>query len=160
MEDITKQQAMILFEQGFRQQMRGNLTEAIDLYKRSLGMQETAEAHTFLGWTYSMLNRYRDAIAACKKAIEVDPDYGNPYNDIGSYLIELEEIDEALEWLEKATLATRYDNPQFPYVNMARAHEKQGRYLSALDAYEKALDIAPLDRVALHSKYSLIARLN
>jgi tetratricopeptide (TPR) repeat protein len=29
-----------------------------------------------------------DAIAECKKAVELDPDLGNPYNDIGAYLIE------------------------------------------------------------------------
>lgn len=160
MEDIAKQQAKILFEQGYRQQMRGNLTEAIDLYKRSLSMNETAETHTFLGWTYSMSNRYQEAIEACKKAIEIDPEYGNPYNDIGSYLIQLDEIDEALEWLNKATASTRYDNPQFPYINMARAYEKQGRYQSALDAYNKALEISPLDRSALHHKYMLVGQLN
>lgn len=160
MEDIAKQQAKILFDQGYRQQMRGNLTDAIDLYKRSLEMNETAEAHTFLGWTYSMINRYQDAIDECKKAIEIDPEYGNPYNDIGSYLMQLDEIDEALEWLNKATTTTRYEHPQFPYVNIGQAHEKQGRYKSALDAYDKALEISPLDRSALHHKYMLVGRLN
>jgi hypothetical protein len=29
-----------------------------------------------------------DAITECHHAIEVDPDFGNPYNDIGAYLIE------------------------------------------------------------------------
>ena len=30
------------------------------------------------------------------------PTFGNPYNDIGAYLIAKGELDEAIEWLEKA----------------------------------------------------------
>ena len=52
----------------------------------------TAEAYTFLGWTYHFQGRIEDAIAECKRAIEVDPEFGNPYNDIGAYLIELEPL--------------------------------------------------------------------
>ena len=47
----------------------------------------TAEAHTFLGWVYSFQSRYDEAIAECLEAIRVDETLGNPYNDIGSYLL-------------------------------------------------------------------------
>jgi len=50
-----------------------------------------------------------EAIAECKRAIEVDPEFGNPYNDIGSYLIALGRHDEAIPWLEQAIVAPRYD---------------------------------------------------
>jgi hypothetical protein len=36
------------------------------------------------------------------RAIQVDPDFGNPYNDIGAYLINLGRHDEAMAWLEQA----------------------------------------------------------
>ena len=36
-----------------------------------------------------MLRHTEEAIAECEKAIALDPDYGNPCNDIGVYLIEL-----------------------------------------------------------------------
>ena len=160
MEDITKQQAKVLFERAYRQQVRGNLSEAIALYRQSLALQPTAEAHTFLGWSYSMLNRYEEAIDQCKLAIDLDPNYGNPYNDIGSYLIELGRSEEAVEWLEMATQAERYDSPQFPYINMGKAFELQGRYLSALSSYDRALMIDPFDRSAISAKYALIGRLN
>ncbi|MFT5193520.1 MAG: tetratricopeptide (TPR) repeat protein [Cellvibrionaceae bacterium] len=160
MEDISKQQAKILFDRAYRQQVRGNFSEAIALYRQSLELQPTAEAFTFLGWTYSILNRYDEAIEQCKLAIEVDPDYGNPYNDIGSYLIALGRSDEAVEWLEQATQATRYDAPQFPYINMGKAYEQQGRNRSALQAYDRALLINPLDQAALRPKYALLAKMN
>ncbi|MEM8863609.1 MAG: tetratricopeptide repeat protein [Chloroflexota bacterium] len=160
MEEISKKQAKILFERGYRQQMRGNFSEAIMLYRQSIDLTPTAEAHTFLGWTYSMLDRYDEAIEHCKQAINIDPEYGNPYNDIGSYLITQGRSEEAITWLEKATHATRYDSPQFPYINMGRAFEHQGRYRSALQAYDRALMINPLDRNALNMKYGLVGKMN
>ena len=51
---------------------------------------------------YSFQGRPDDAIAECKIAIAVDPDFGNPYNDIGAYLIELGREEEAVTWLERA----------------------------------------------------------
>ena len=110
-----------MFDRAYKQQRRGNLSEAISLYRQSIDLKPSAEAHTFLGWTYSMLERYDEAIEQCKIAIELDPDYGNPYNDIGSYLLTQGRPEEALEWLEKATEAVRYDSPQFPFINMGQA---------------------------------------
>ena len=48
-----------------------------------------AEGRTFPGWSLSMLRHVEEAVAECRKAIALDPDYGNPYNDIWACLIEL-----------------------------------------------------------------------
>ena len=98
-ESITYQQAMVLVERAYRAQMRGEVTNAIELYERSLEVFPTAEAHTYLGWTYSMMQRYDEAIEQCELAIIVDPTFGNPYNDIGAYLIEMGKSNEAIPWL-------------------------------------------------------------
>jgi tetratricopeptide (TPR) repeat protein len=158
--DLAKEQAMILFDRAFRHQMKGELADAIVLYERSLTTWPTAEAHTYLGWTYSMLDRYDEAIDSCKKAIEVDPSFGNPYNDIGAYLIELKQWEEALPWLNKATTAQRYDSPQFPYLNLGRVHEHLGRYGTALTFYDRALEIDHFYQEAFWGKYRLLGRMN
>lgn len=159
-DDISRQQAMILFERAYRHQMRGEFGEAIALYKRSLAVQPTAEAHTFLGWTYSMMNRYDEAIEACQQAIAVDPTFGNPYNDIGAYLIELDRWEEAIPWLEKATQASRYEAPQYPHLNLGRVYEHLGRYRTALSCYDRAIQIAPLYRTAVWAKYNLLSKVS
>jgi tetratricopeptide (TPR) repeat protein len=158
--DLAKEQAMILLDRAFRHQMKGELADAIVLYERSLATWPTAEAHTYLGWTYSMLDRYDEAIVSCKKAIEIDPSFGNPYNDIGAYLIELKQWEEALPWLNKATTAQRYDSPQFPYLNLGRVHEHLGRYGTALTFYDRALEIDHFYQEAFWSKYRLLGRMN
>lgn len=157
---IAQQQAQILIERAYREQIQGNLGDAIQLYRRSISMFPTAEAHTFLGWVYSMLERYDEAIAECEQAIALDPDFGNPYNDIGAYLIELEQYDEAVPWLERALEAPRYSSPQYPYINLGRIYEHWGDTYAALDAYKQALEIDPLYLPAEWARTLLLARLN
>ena len=131
--------AVKLLERAYRKHMRGKLIEAIWLYKRSIEYFSTAEAHTFLGWAYSFQNRFEDAIEECEQAILTDPDFGNPYNDIGSYLIALERLDEAIPWLEKATVALRYEPRHFPWANLGRVYEMLGNSHKALESFLKAL---------------------
>lgn len=159
-DDILKEQAMILVERAQRHQMKGEFADAIILYRRSLAILPTAEAYTYLGWTYSMMNRYPEAIESCKLAIEVDESFGNPYNDIGAYMIELNHWEEAIPWLEKATKAPRYEARQFPHLNLGRVYEHLGRFRTALSYYERALAIDPFNRAALWAKYKLIGRMN
>jgi len=135
--------AASLFQQAFDAQMRGDLDLAVDLYKRSTEAYPTAEAHTFLGWTYSFQGRLEDAIAECQRAIGVDPEFGNPYNDIGAYLIEMGRYDEAIPWLEKATRARRYEAPHYPHLNLGRAYVALDMFSKAVEEFERALEIRP-----------------
>ena len=159
-EEISRQRAQILLEQGYRHQMKGEIADAILLYKRSISVYATAEAYTFLGWTYSMIELHEKAIAMCKKAIEIDPAFGNPYNDIGAYLIELEQWEDAIPWLEEATTAPRYESPEFPYLNLGRVYEQLGELYQALNYYNRALSAAPLYLPAEWAKNVLLGRLN
>ncbi len=159
-QEIAREKAHILLERAYQHQVRGEMGDAIVLYKRSIATFPTAEAHTFLGWTYSLLDRHEEAIDECKKAIALDPDFGNPYNDIGAYLIESGRYEEAIPWLEKAMKARRYESPQFPHVNLGRVYELLDQPFKALDCYNKAVEIAPLYLPATWAKYLLIGRLN
>src|SRR5256886_13408943 len=93
------QKAFELLQEAYRLQMEGELDAAIERYQQSIALHPTAEAHTFLGWTYSFQGRLEDAIAQCKEAIAVDADFGNPYNDIGSYLVKRGRLHEAVSLL-------------------------------------------------------------
>jgi tetratricopeptide (TPR) repeat protein len=86
-DERLKLRAILLWQEGYRAHMDGDLERAVELYTKSIELSPTAEAYTFRGWAYSHMGRTDDAIAECHKAIEVDPDFGNPYNDIGAYLI-------------------------------------------------------------------------
>ncbi len=99
---VLKDQALTLWMKGQKHHLRGDFNRAIELYTKSLALYPTAEAYTFRGWAYSFQGRLDEAIDECKKAIAVDQTFGNPYNDIGSYLVNKGKLDEAIEWLERA----------------------------------------------------------
>jgi Tfp pilus assembly protein PilF len=142
-EDERFRQAVALFQEGYRQQMAGDLEGAIRSYQKSLAAHPTAEAHTFLGWTYSFQGKLEAAIAECKEAIAVDPDFGNPYNDIGSYLIKLDRHDDAIPWLEAAIKAPRYEPRHFPHCNLGQVYAAKGMLARAIEEFARALEIEP-----------------
>jgi tetratricopeptide (TPR) repeat protein len=155
-----RQRAAELFQEAYDAQMRGDLQEAVRLYKSSLAAHPTAEAHTFLGWTYSFLGDLEEAIACCKRAIEVDPSFGNPYNDIGAYLIERGELDAAVPWLQKAKAAPRYEAPQFPRFNLGRLYLAKDMLGAALREFEEALEVQPGYEPAIRAIAAVKRRLN
>ena len=160
MTQANRKQALELWEQAQEHHLSGDIDGAIALYTRSIEVCPTAEAYTFRGWAYSFQGRIEDAIAECKKAIDVDPSFGNPYNDIGSYLLKLGELEEAIGWLEKAKEAPRYEPRHFPYMNLGRVYAAQGMILRAIEEFEGALVIAPGDRVCLAALEKLREALN
>jgi tetratricopeptide (TPR) repeat protein len=138
-----KEKALELVGQAMNHQMSGEVDEAIGLYKRSIALHPTADAHTYLGWAYSFQGRIEDAIAECEIAIKLDPEFGNPYNDIGVYLMQQQRLDEAIPWLEKAKLAKRYEPRHFPYQNLGRVYLAKGMLQKALQEFRGALGIEP-----------------
>ncbi len=151
---------MSLFQEGYELQTQGLWADAMARYRESIRLRPTAEAHTFLGWCYSFLKLYDEAIAECKKAIAVDPAFGNPYNDIGAYLIELNRPDEAVAWFEQAIYAPRYDARCYPLYNLGRVYEKKGDWLRAIHFYRLALRENPSYDLARTAWMNLQARLN
>ena len=140
--------------------MEGKLDEAIEHYQRSVAVHPTAEAHTFLGWSLSFQGRLQEATAECLRAIEIDPDFGNPYNDIGVYLMQQGKLDEAIPWLAKAKQARRYEPRQFPFMNLGRVYLQQGRPWDALREFEGAVQAAPGDVHAAKTLHQLRGQLN
>ena len=137
------ERAIKLFHEAYSRQMEGERDEAMRLYRESIRCCPTAEAHTFLGWTFSSLERYDEAIEECQKAIALDPEFGNPYNDIGAYLINLGRPDEAIPWLEKAIRARRYEAYHYPHCNLGQVYLAKGMLKKALEEFEKAVVIQP-----------------
>jgi Tfp pilus assembly protein PilF len=159
-DSFVRQRALELWNDGVALHMRGDLEGAVRLYTRSIEIDPTAEAHTFRGWAYHGMGRLDDAIAECKRAIEVDPTLGNPYNDIGAYLIGKGELDDAIPWLERAKRAPRYEPRHFPYMNLGRLYAAKGMIARAIGEFERALELEPGDPVSAEMLARLRATLN
>jgi len=155
-----KREAWEYFQKAYEHQMKGELEEAANLYKRSIESHPTAEAYTFLGWTYSFMGKLDEAIEECHRAIQADPEFGNPYNDIGAYLIEKGQFDEAIPWFHQAMQAKRYESPAFPHLNLGRVYERKGEWNQAMECYKKALALNPNYALAKRALGRLIGMLN
>jgi len=156
----AKREAVELFERAYRAQRDSDYEEAIRLYRRSIETYPTAEAHTFLGWVYSFQGRYREAIEQCLEAIRVDDTLGNPYNDIGCYLLTQGDFYGCVRWFKRALQAPRYESYAFPHFNLGRVYEARGRLLEAARHYGLALEQAPDYGQAATALRRMQARLN
>ncbi|MDQ3665329.1 MAG: tetratricopeptide repeat protein [Acidobacteriota bacterium] len=139
----AKYQARQLFQEAYQAQLAQDYESASELYQRSIETYPTAEAHTFLGWVYSFQNRYDEAISECLEAIRVDETLGNPYNDIGSYLLAKGDFYGCVRWFKRALFAPRYDSYAFPHFNLGRVYELRRKYLDAARHYTLALEQQP-----------------
>ncbi len=131
------------FELAYEMQMQGDLDRAMYYYTRSLDCIESPEAYTFMAWTESMRGHFERAIELCRKAIGLDSDFGNPWNDLGAYLLALDRPQEAIPYLEQALRSPRYLTYHYAHYNLGRAYEKIGDRSRARDKFRAALEIEP-----------------
>ena len=127
------------FELAYEMQMHGELDKAMYYYGRSLDCVESPEAYTFMAWAESMRGNFQRSIELCRRAIELDPDFGNPWNDLGAYLLALDRPQDALPFLEQALRCSRYLTYHYAHYNLGRAFEKLGDRSRARRKYEEAL---------------------
>jgi Tfp pilus assembly protein PilF len=156
----ASERASELLAEGLALQRMGAHGEAMEYYRRSLDACPTAEAHTYLGWALGMQGRLDEAIAECERAIRLDPDFGNPYNDIGVYLMHKGAPERALVWFERAKQAPRYEARHYPYLNAGHIYAARGMLIRALAEFEAACSLAPDDQMARHAIATIGARLN
>ena len=134
----AKEDAELWWRHAYDAQMRGELDVAVGLYTKSIGICPTAEAYTFRGWVRSFQGRIDEAIEDCYRAIEVDPEFGNPYNDIGAYLMQKGDLRSAEHWFRQALMADRYECYFYPHFNLGRIYENRGDLIRAMNCYRMA----------------------
>lgn len=160
MEQEKLQKAAALVNEGLRAQQEGNMERAIELYRNSIEVLPTAEGHTYLGWALSYQGKLDEAIEHCHHAIDLDPEFGNPYNDIGVYLMQRNELEEAIGWLQRAKQASRYQPRHFPYINLGHIYAQRGELIKAIEEFKGALKLAPGDERIQRQIEQLSAKLN
>ncbi len=156
-------QAAELFQSAYRFQSMGLMEEAVEMFQKSIETSPTAEAHTYLGRAYRMQGRLGQAIEECKAAIEVDPDFGNSYNDLGAYLVDQGEFAGAIPPLERALQCEHYATPHYAWYNLGRAYLALGDLSLARACLRQAVLQEPgyeLAREAIRQVQALIQARN
>ncbi|MDJ0838314.1 MAG: tetratricopeptide repeat protein [Acidobacteriota bacterium] len=144
----AKAHARVLYELGVEQLAGGQVQAALQTFDESIGSFPTAEGYTYRGWAWSYAGDLKKAIGDCMRAIRIDKCFGNPYNDIGVYLMQMGRLDEAIAWLQKAKKAERYEPKHFPYLNLGQIYLLKGEQARALDEFVRALELDPGNKIA------------
>ena len=142
---LNHRRSQILIDSGLKLVAEGKYEEARESFRKANKEWQTAESFTYWGWMEYQLGNIERAVSLCKKAIKIDPDLGNPYNDIGSYLVVLGREDEALDWFQKAIQAKNYDARHYPHINLGRIFLSRNLPVRALQEFRKALSYCPDD---------------
>lgn len=97
-----------------------------------------------MGNSYTRSKKFNEAIEAYKKAIEMNPRYGQPYCNLGLIYYHLGKFDTAVLLFKKSTelLETREDKAA-SWNKLGDSYRRLGDYGAALAAYQKSSEMAP-----------------
>jgi len=115
--------------------VRQHLTALVRAYPQD------ERAHNLLGTFYFGRQEWQAAIEEYRKATAINPEFSQPYNQLGYALRFLEKYDDA-EKAFKTYVRLIPDEPN-PYDSYAELLMKVGRFAESIAQYEKALKIDP-----------------
>ena len=128
-----------------QQLAQGMWPDAIKTFRSVLEQDdEHRDALRGMGLAYLNLGRSADAEKHLRAAVQADPDWSVPKNELAVVLIEQGRCAEAEEVLGEVLKDIFYQTPQFAEHNLARAHACQGRIDQAIKLLENVVLKRPL----------------
>jgi tetratricopeptide (TPR) repeat protein len=88
------------------------------------------------------------AIEFFEKAVKIDPEYSEAYNNLGFSHEKLGNFEKAISYYQKAVANLTYATPEKAYINIANAYYRMGTYDLAIAAIREALKRAPTLSIA------------
>jgi tetratricopeptide (TPR) repeat protein len=115
--------------------------DALKLYQKALQIDtKMAAAYKKLGDTQRLLGREKESIAAYKNAIQFGYNTLETRFWLGTLMLETKQIEEAINELE----AVAKEMPKAEvFISIGNGYEKLKRDVSAIEAYQKAVDADP-----------------
>ena len=123
---------------GLANEHLGRYSEASENFKQSI-IINPPEKYKSLGLTYSLSGKYEEAIDACKKALELDPNNAKKYSDLGCTYMMAGRNDEAIEaCLQAINIDSKCEDA---YFWLGNTYHNMGNYEKAIETYKNLLKI-------------------
>ncbi len=148
------------FRTGYMYEAAGNLGAAAACYSRSIQAGPSAEAYTSLSHVLRLMGEVDAALYQARQAVEIDPEFGNAWSNLGALLIEKHIYDEAVSCLERALKAKNLTTLAETYFHLARAYVSKGCLRAAISALDECLKRDPQADMARLLKAQLDSQLN
>ena len=113
---------------------------AVDEFKKAIRLDDKSPySHKGLGIAYTQMGKYPEAIAALRKALELNPYYVDVRNDLGTALMLSGKREEG-----KAEFLAAYNDPTNPRpeltsYNLANAYLEEKRYADAANWFRTSI---------------------
>jgi tetratricopeptide (TPR) repeat protein len=146
-----------LWIQGVEAGAYGMPMKQRELFKKLVELYPKDErAHTLLGNNYFGQQDWELAIAEYRQAIAINPEFSQPYNQLGYANRFLGRYEDAEKAFQK--YIDLIPNDPNPYDSYAELLLKMGRYDESIEAYRKALEFNPnfvASHVGIATNYNL-----
>ncbi len=115
--------------------------EVLRFAEAGLAARPNPHMYDFVGNVLNKLDRHDEAVAVCRKAIELKPDFDGAHNHLGIALARQGKLDEAIPCYRKAIEL----KPDFAWAhnNLGEALAAQDKLDEAIVCYRKCIELSP-----------------
>jgi tetratricopeptide (TPR) repeat protein len=141
--DKNELEANELLKTAFDQYLNNEFEEGIASLQKILFLTNDdvmkADVYNNLGYYSIRVKNYEQSVSYFKNSIQIIPDYGYAYYNLGYALIQLGELEEGKEWLDKA-METENNDVAYTYRNLALYYQAKGTIKKAEEYFKKSFD--------------------
>jgi Flp pilus assembly protein TadD len=128
------------FNVGLAHLREGRPEMAVEEFRKAIKKEpRNPYAHKGLGLAYARLNKFPEALAALRKALELNPYYVDVRNDLGSVLIVAGQRDEGKAEFLKAYNDATNPTPEVSARNLGQACLEERNYTDAANWFRTSL---------------------
>lgn len=120
----------------------GQLSQAETTAKKLLkNFPKAFVVHNLLGNIYAGQNKFKNAVASFRKALEIDSTIAELHMNVAILLTNLNRTEEAISSYKKA--ASLKPSLTDAHYNLGTALQAQGKFAQAANSYQKAVELEP-----------------
>jgi len=137
----NSQKATAHFKMGVSHLNENNVQPAFVEFQKAYELNpEDKEVLNAIGIIYLLkFEDYPKAIDFFQKAIAVDKDFSEAYNNLGFAYEKVKRFNDAIDAYNKALSNLLYRTPEKAYYNLGRTYYRIGKYDEAINAHKEAI---------------------